>query len=523
MDHLKGRALGQYALVAVVGRGSTATVYQAYQQSLGRYVAVKVLHPNLDPQFDARFEREAQAAAQLHHRNILPIYDYGEEGGVRFFVTQYIENGQSLADVATGGPVQPLDALRLVADLLDALDYAHRKGVIHRDVKPSNVLMPLPDWPLLADFGIAKLLDETSHLTPPGQMVGTAAYLAPERALGRPADARTDLYAVGVVLHELVTGRVPFEASSPASVMMQHVHTPPPPARAINPSVPPAVEALALRALEKEPAQRYQSAAEMLADVRRVIEQVQRSAAQSELAGMLAREVGAPARRYDTVELPNLRPTPASSLPAPADDEPPRRRLALPILALLLLGALMAGGVLALRGGGVSGETAPTAIAQRGEGAAAVPTATEMPPAASGSAAAGMARETAEAAADGAADTATATAERPAPTEEPVPTPKPDPTALPTDEPSPTLTEEPTEEPAPAPAPPVTAPEPGATRIALDDDAWAGGFGGASGPRSYGGRSATWVYGQGTGYETMRAVFTLDVAPQGDARLTVEG
>src|SRR5829696_6447387 len=207
--------LGQYQLIEAIGHGGMATVYKAYQESLDRYVAVKVLLSNRDPQFAARFKREARAIAALQHHNILPVYDYGEQDGMLFLVLQYIEDGTTLGDLL-GKPMAVSTALRLTSHVLDALDYAHKRGVIHRDIKPANVLMPSPTWPMLADFGIAKLMnDNQQRLTLANQIIGTAAYMAPEQATGRPIDARTDLYAAGVVLYELVTGRVPFDGETP--------------------------------------------------------------------------------------------------------------------------------------------------------------------------------------------------------------------------------------------------------------------------------------------------------------------
>jgi eukaryotic-like serine/threonine-protein kinase len=532
MNERQGVMLGQYRLEAVVGRGSTATVYRGYQQSLGRYVAVKVLHPNLIPHFDVRFEREAQAVAQLQHRNILPIYDYGEQDDQRYFVTQYIAEGHTLADLSAGRPLPPLTALQLIADVLAALDYAHRRGIIHRDVKPSNILMPAPDWPLLADFGIAKLLDETRHLTPPGQMVGTAAYLAPERALGRPADARADLYSAGVVLYELVTGQVPFSAPSPTATMMMHVQAPLPPARSLNPAVPEAVDALLARALEKNPERRYQDAAAMLADVRQTIRLVEREAARAELASLLERRAGEPLRHnYDTVEL-TPPPGPPPRVPPPRSTAPPpwspptlparpaprsNGATALAGLAALLVGAALLAMLIVLpwlreRANAVGQEPAlpPETVATAGPvlGAAPSPTPATSAPA-----------DTATSVPSATLAPTTLPTEPPAvPSATTIPTPAPSETARP----AATVTVPTTPSAAPAGAPPTVAPSDDGL-VRLEDTSWLGGFGGAAQPRTYGGRSATWIYGQGTGYENMRATFVLAEQPTGVARLTVEG
>ena len=285
MSDLINTYLGQYQLIEAIGHGGMATVYKAYQPSLERFVAVKVLLSNRDPQFAVRFKREARAIAALQHHNILPIYDYGEQDGLLYFVLQYVENGLTLHD-QLGAPLAPAQALRLIGHVLAALEYAHARGVIHRDLKPANILLPAPNWALLADFGIAKLLNDSQHLTMTGFIIGTAAYMAPEQAAGRPIDARTDLYSLGVVLYEMLTGRVPFDSDTPMAVLTKHVYEAPPPPRTLNPNLPPALEAMLLRALAKDPAARYQSAGEMAEDVERVAAQFERPRPPSQVHGL---------------------------------------------------------------------------------------------------------------------------------------------------------------------------------------------------------------------------------------------
>ncbi|HEU5101998.1 MAG TPA: protein kinase [Roseiflexaceae bacterium] len=285
MTELENTQLGQYQLIEAIGHGGMATVYKAYQESLDRYVAVKVLLSNRDPQFAARFKREARAIAALQHHNILPIYDYGEQNGLLYFVLQYVENGVTLHDML-GSPMEPVQALRIIGHVLNALEYAHARGVVHRDIKPANILMPSPNWALLADFGIAKLLNDSQHLTMTGFIIGTAAYMAPEQAAGKPTDARTDLYSLGVVLYEMLTGRVPFDAETPMAMLTKHVYEPPPPPRSLNPALSPVVEAILLHALAKDPGQRYQSAAEMSADIERVSSSLGRPRASSQVTSL---------------------------------------------------------------------------------------------------------------------------------------------------------------------------------------------------------------------------------------------
>jgi serine/threonine-protein kinase len=286
-DDLIHSYLGPYHISKVIRHGGMSVVYQARQVSLGRNVAIKVLRHNSDPQFTARFKREAQTIAQLQHHNILPIYDYGEQNGVLYLVLQYIEGGTTLADVM-GATMEPVAALRLMIHVLDALGYAHAHGVIHRDIKPSNILMSSPTWPMLADFGIAKPMDDNTQqrLTVPGLLVGTAAYMAPEQAIGNPIDARTDLYASGVMLYEMLTGRVPFDATTPIVVLTKHAYEAPPPPRSLNPDLPEAAEQVLLRALAKDPADRYQTAALMAADLSRLASDMEHSHVSGEIASL---------------------------------------------------------------------------------------------------------------------------------------------------------------------------------------------------------------------------------------------
>jgi len=276
MDELINRSFGQFTIIEPIRQGGMSTVYKAYQESLDRYVAIKVLAYNNDPQFVVRFKREARAIAQLQHPNILPIYDSNEQDGMLYLVMQYIEHGTTLGDLLDE-PIESGRALRLIGKVLDALSYAHERGIVHRDIKPANVLLPSPDWPMLADFGIVKLRDDDQNLTSPGLVIGTAAYMAPEQASGKPVDARTDLYATGVVLYEMVTGQLPFEADTPMAMLAKHAYEPPVPPRSIIPSLSLEVEAILLRALEKDPAARYQSAADMAADCAQAVIRMKRA------------------------------------------------------------------------------------------------------------------------------------------------------------------------------------------------------------------------------------------------------
>jgi Tol biopolymer transport system component len=270
MDDLVGRTLGQYQIVQRLGEGGMATVYKAFQPSLNRYVAIKVLPPDLarqQPDFAARFTHEAHAVAQLQHPHILSIYDFGQEGGLSYIVMQYVEAGTLQQRMQ-----QPMDLeiiAKIIEQLADALDYAHQRGVIHRDIKPTNVLMEDGRWPLLADFGIAKMLGGDTGLTAAGVGIGTPAYMSPEQGRGQPVDARSDVYSLGVMLFEMLTGQVPFVAETPMGIVMQHILDPLPPPRSLNPAIPEAVERVIFGALAKDPNDRFASAGELAAALRK--------------------------------------------------------------------------------------------------------------------------------------------------------------------------------------------------------------------------------------------------------------
>ena len=269
---------GRYELGDVIRRDGMFTTHKAYQESLDRYVAVKILNDPGDPEFRARFQREARILARLQHPNILPIYEQGEADDVPYLVVQYLDNETSLEDMV-GEPAEPARAMRLISQVLAALDHAHRQGVVHRNVKPGNILLPLPTWPMLAGFEIAKLMEDPSRerLTREGMVVGTPAYMAPEQAFGMPADQRSDLYSVGIVLFELLTGRVPFVRDSVQAMLNAQAYESPPSALTLNPSLPSDVEDVLQIALTKDKEHRYQNAADMVAALDQIISLVEGS------------------------------------------------------------------------------------------------------------------------------------------------------------------------------------------------------------------------------------------------------
>ena len=265
MEDLIGKQLGLYRVVAQLGKGGMATVFKAYQPSMDRYVALKVLPRHLadeDPQFILRFQQEAHVLAQLQNPHVLPVFDFGEAEGYTYLVMPLLSGG-TLADRLQGQPVPLTQVRAIIAQVGDALDYAHSRGVVHRDVKPSNVLMDERGNALLSDFGIAKLVESTQHFTQTGGIVGTPAYMSPEQGLGTKIDRRCDIYSLGVILYQMVTGRVPFEAETPMAVLLKHINDPLPPPRSLNPALPEAVERVILKALAKNPDDRYATAGDL--------------------------------------------------------------------------------------------------------------------------------------------------------------------------------------------------------------------------------------------------------------------
>jgi serine/threonine protein kinase len=268
---LTGHVLGgRYRIESLIGRGGMADVYRATDTMLARTVAVKVLSGRADGDGE-RFLREARSMAKLNHRNIVAVYDAGRSDDHSYIVMELVE-GRTLAAIPPA-ELTVHTALRHYIEILDALQFAHENGVFHRDVKPTNVMV-LPNGSLkVMDFGLARNASEMSSATTAGEIVGTIAYLPPERFLGKPADARGDLYSVGVMLYETFTGTVPFKSETDdlVAVIFGHVNTPPQPPRSINRAVPVEVETIVLRLLEKEPERRYQSAAELADELRTLL------------------------------------------------------------------------------------------------------------------------------------------------------------------------------------------------------------------------------------------------------------
>lgn len=274
MRDLSGQELGGYRLIEQVAAGGMAIIYKAYDPTLDRSVALKILPEYLrqDPEFAARFHAEARHVARLRHPNILPIYGYGDEQGLSYFVMELVEGG-TLKD-RMGHPVAPETTVGLVQQIAAALQYAHEQGIIHRDVKPSNVLLLRPDWAVLSDFGIARVLEGNPQLTHSGTaFLGTPHYMAPEQARGERASARSDQYALGIVCYELLTGSTPFHADTPQAIAYQHVYAELPPPRERNPAIAEGLEQVLLTALAKDPDERFPDVATFAAALRHAVEQ----------------------------------------------------------------------------------------------------------------------------------------------------------------------------------------------------------------------------------------------------------
>ncbi|MBL8312588.1 MAG: serine/threonine protein kinase [Rubrivivax sp.] len=268
--------LGRYRLVRILGRGAMGVVYEAQDERLGRTVAIKtVLRSHLDNEttaqdYAARFVREAQAAARLSHPNIVTVYDFGEHDDLSYIVMEFV-SGRELAELFRSGHRFTLpQALQIMAELLDALAYAHAQGVVHRDVKPANVLVDQAGHVKLADFGVARISSGGQDRTMPGTMVGTPSYMSPEQILGQPVGSRTDIFAAGVVLYQFVTGRQPFEGQGMFDVQRRILQDEPTPPSGVFAGLPPVLDGIVLRALAKQPEDRYETAAAFAQDLRRL-------------------------------------------------------------------------------------------------------------------------------------------------------------------------------------------------------------------------------------------------------------
>jgi beta-lactam-binding protein with PASTA domain/tRNA A-37 threonylcarbamoyl transferase component Bud32 len=339
----------RYEVIRQLGSGGMAEVYLANDRLLGRQVALKVLSSRYanDEQFVERFRREASSAASLNHSNIVQIYDRGEAEGTYYIAMEYLE-GRSLKEIILRyAPLSPDLVVSIATQILEALRFAHRRDIIHRDIKPQNIIVENDGRVNVTDFGIARA-GNVSTMTEAGSILGTAHYLSPEQAQGQPVEAASDLYALGVVMYEMVTGKMPFDGDNPVSIAMKHVHEQPVPPRNLNPDVPENLEAVILRALGKHPIERYLTAQAMLDDLQRVQEglPVAAPAAFNEEATQVmspaaAAAAASAASATQATQIRRRVPDDAELPPAPYYDEPPRRQSVWPwILVIVLILAL---------------------------------------------------------------------------------------------------------------------------------------------------------------------------------------
>ncbi len=267
-----GENVGPYRIIEHLGQGGMATVFKAYHASLDRYVAIKVLHPAFgeDPSFEARFRREARVVAKLEHPNIVPIHDYAEHEKRPFLVMKFIE-GSTLKAKLDQGPLTPQEVLDIVDAVGSALTYAHKQNVLHRDIKPSNVLLATDGHIYLADFGLARIAQSGESTLTGDMIMGTPQYISPEQAMGvKELDERTDLYSFGVMLYEMVVGKVPFNADTPFAIIHDHIYSPLPLPHKVNPNVPEQVERVLLKALAKDRLDRYENVNQMVSAFKEV-------------------------------------------------------------------------------------------------------------------------------------------------------------------------------------------------------------------------------------------------------------
>lgn len=263
----------RYRLTEQIGMGGMAIVYRAVDLRTGHNVAVKVLRPeyNEDSEFISRFQREAEAASKMTHHNIVNLLDVGMDGENRYLVMEYVQGKTLKTVIQERGKLSPALAGQIAIRILSALEHAHRNGIVHRDIKPQNILVHADGHIKVADFGIARIAN-SSTLTKGDNVMGSVHYFSPEQAKGEGANATSDIYSTGVVLYEMLTGRVPYDGDNPVAVAMQHLHATPVPVQNLAPDVPPALVRVCMKAMEKNPAHRYQSARDMAAEIRAALE-----------------------------------------------------------------------------------------------------------------------------------------------------------------------------------------------------------------------------------------------------------
>jgi serine/threonine-protein kinase len=332
-----GDNVGPYRVIEPLGQGGMATVFKAYHPALDRYVAIKVLHPAFkeDSNFLARFNREARIVAKLDHPNIIPIYDFSEHAGTPYLVMRYIE-GKTLKAILREGKLPMARVLAIIRPVTQALAYAHAQGVLHRDIKPSNVMCANDGHIYLTDFGLARIAAASDSTLSQDMLIGTPQYISPEQARGVSASECSDIYSLGVVLFEMLTGRVPFSADTPYAVIHDHIYTPLPLPTSINPQLSPDIERVLLKALAKDSSARFAHATDLMTALEQAAQTAPAVAAPPAPTPTLAAAAPPPA-----AVSPTATPTPTSAPVAAASVAPPRRSrrtaFALGVVALLVL------------------------------------------------------------------------------------------------------------------------------------------------------------------------------------------
>lgn len=380
MSFSVGDQVGPYHIIARLGQGGMASVYRAYHEALDRYVAIKVLHPAFvaDASFLRRFQREARVVAQLDHPHIVPVYDFAEHQGHPYLVMRLIE-GQTLKDLLQERRLSRAEILSLAAAVASALDYAHARGVLHRDIKPSNIILSDTGKLTITDFGLARLAESGESTLSQDMMLGTPQYISPEQARGdREIDERADVYSFGVILFELVCGRVPFQADTAYAIVHDHIFTPPPAANEINARVSPALAAVLSKALAKDPAARYPSAGALAAAFRQALLAMPAAAFPPDHphTNRLGGDAG--------IAAPDNAPTVVTSAPSVSQPTaaPSRRRTVTLVLMGMALGMCLCLGLLALGNILEQRQQAGTATAQAAATQLTSPTPTpwQVPP-----------------------------------------------------------------------------------------------------------------------------------------------
>ncbi len=365
-DTLSGKKIGKYVIKEKLGTGGMAEVYKGYQENLDRFVAIKIMHAFLgsDQDFLNRFQREARAMAALNHPNIVGVYDFDVYGDNNYYlVMEYIRGGtlkERLETLARKGERMPLpEVVKMIAEISDALAYAHRRDMIHRDIKPANIMINEETGrAILTDFGIVKLLgNQSMAYTATGALIGTPAYMSPEQALGQSGDHRADIYSLGVMLFQMVTGILPFDADTPLAVVMQHVNTPTPEPTSIIPDIPWGLQDVILKAMAKSPDERFQSAGELAAALRAV-----------DLSGTASRpaapvlppteNIDYPTPAKTEVMVPEPKTAVSPPITSPTAQTKKRPAWLLPVIGVVAL-LIIVGGVLAANGV-FSGNSTPT-------------------------------------------------------------------------------------------------------------------------------------------------------------------